>query len=373
MPRYAAAAARLLAKHLPRSVRPVGKVERARGVRTIEMALRKRSRRRVVIVCGAALGVAAAVLLVTQYARWNVEQPTANDVSIRATPTGKGAELRAPGMAERLEGTSALGPGQRIETPVDGGASLRLSTGTEMVLAQRTSFFVDSRGAVQHFSIHRGELSAHVAKLQAGQRFLITTPDAEIEVRGTRFAVRVLERPDGCKASSVTRLAVSEGVVEVRSGGGAVSVRAGGVWPSVCGTAEAAPPNSARLAEPVVPGEPTVSRPSAAPTPKRGAQPSMDALPEPVKDESPLTAQNDLFAEGVALRRQGDVRGALRAYQDLITRFPKSPLAENAMVERMRLMAKSHDSRAVDEARRYLARYPSGFAVLEARQLMERQ
>jgi outer membrane protein assembly factor BamD (BamD/ComL family) len=78
-----------------------------------------------------------------------------------------------------------------------------------------------------------------------------------------------------------------------------------------------------------------------------------------------------LFAEGVALRRRGDVAGALRAYQDLIAEFPSSPLAENAMVERMRLLSTSERARAREEARRYLRRYPRGFALEEARRLTD--
>ncbi|HYP87641.1 MAG TPA: hypothetical protein VEQ59_05800, partial [Polyangiaceae bacterium] len=76
----------------------------------------------------------------------------------------------------------------------------------------------------------------------------------------------------------------------------------------------------------------------------------------------------DLFAEGVARARQGDASGALRAYQDLLNRFPASPLAENAMVERMRLQTSTPDG--AKEAKRYLARYPRGFAVGEAQKLL---
>jgi outer membrane protein assembly factor BamD (BamD/ComL family) len=82
-----------------------------------------------------------------------------------------------------------------------------------------------------------------------------------------------------------------------------------------------------------------------------------------------LAQQNDLFAEGIALHRQGDVAGALRVFQSLVARYPASPLAENAFVERMRLLSSSHDPRARAEAERYIARYPRGFAVKEANRL----
>ena len=109
---------------------------------------------------------------------------------------------------------------------------------------------------------------------------------------------------------------------------------------------------------------------TAAPAPKRGAPSAARAAVGNVEAEhaSGLTLQNDLFAEGVARGRRGDTNGALRAYQELISRFPSSALAENAMVERMRLLAKS--PMGALEASRYLARYPHGFAVREAKQLV---
>ena len=77
-----------------------------------------------------------------------------------------------------------------------------------------------------------------------------------------------------------------------------------------------------------------------------------------------------MFAEGVARRRQGDASGALRVYQELLTRFPRSALAENALVERMRLLVSLGDPAKASEAKRYLARYPRGFAVKEAQALV---
>jgi TolA-binding protein len=227
-----------------------------------------------------------------------------------------------------------------------------------MDLAGNTSFRVDSQGEVERFSLQHGALSAHVAKLAQGQRFIVTTPDAEIEVRGTRFRLNVLERGQACGAGTRSRLDVSEGVVEVRAAGAFVSVKAGQHWPADCAVAA---DSSAEQSL----GDRGENRATAPSTTDASAPRS---APQPV---SALTQQNDLFAEGVALRRQGDVHGALRAYQDVIARYPNSPLAENAMVERMRLLKASQSPRARDEAKRYLARYPRGFALQEAQHLLE--
>jgi hypothetical protein len=157
-------------------------------------------------------------------------------------------------------------------------------------------------------------------------------------------------------------------VVEVRVSGSVIEVKAGQHWPSNCLSAER--PNDFGVnAE-----RPAASRAPASP-PKRGvAQAPTAATPNgeterTLERASALAAPNDLFAEGVAKRRQGDVSGALRAYQELLSRFPRSALAENALVERMRLLASIGAPSAAAEAKRYLARYPGGFAVKEAEQL----
>jgi len=249
-----------------------------------------------------------------------------------------------------------------------------------MDLSGRTSFRVESQGALERFSLQRGELAAHVAKLAAGQRFIISTPDAEVEVRGTRFRLRVVDEAQACGKGSRTRLEVSEGLVEVRSAGVVSRVAAGAYWPADC---------SMETEAYVAPSAPAIGTPSPvqhAAEARMGSQPvahsggvTTQRAPNPstsasaASDEtSPLSEQNDLFAQAVALRRQGDANGALRAYSALIARFPNSPLAENALVERMRLLLGRGDSGARGEAERYLARYPHGFAAQEARQIAAR-
>jgi hypothetical protein len=236
-----------------------------------------------------------------------------------------------------------------------------------LVLSGSTSFRVDSQGKSERFSLERGELLAHVAKLTDGKRFLVDTPDAQVEVRGTRFRLRVVDTGETCGSGSRTRLEVTEGVVEVRPQGGAGErVVAGQLWPRDCVPHLDAEPSRS----PPVGVASASAAPRATPLPKHAAPPAAatGAVPEVMAEqESSLTLQNDLFARGVALRRQGDVGGALRAYDELIRRYPSSPLSENAMVERLRIFAANGDARRQDEAKRYLSRYPQGFAVEEAR------
>ena len=238
-----------------------------------------------------------------------------------------------------------------------------------MILKGDTSFRVDSQGSTERFSLQRGELSAHVAKLAVGQRFIIATPDAEVEVRGTRFRVHVLNDLDGCSAASRTRLEVSEGIVEVRALGATVAVAAGQRWPTDCVDADTPHSSLAPLEIGRSAASPNASsvRPVAVVPHAIATAPALAAADH----ASELAQQNDLFAEADALHRQGDVAGALRAYQTLIARFPASPLAENALVQRMRLLSNRRDPRTHSEAERYIARYPRGFALKEAQRLMD--
>jgi TolA-binding protein len=244
-----------------------------------------------------------------------------------------------------------------------------------MDLSGSSSFRVDSQGTTEHFTLERGRLSAHVAKLAIGQRFIVATPDAEIEVRGTRFRVQVLDQGEICGAGARSRLEVSEGVVEVRAADKTTSVSAGQRWPADCARAAPGLAPAAVSEPPALPvsTRPRISEaarsPAAASRRPNGSSQVDDSASHAREPDSTLTAVNDLFAEGVALRRKGDSEGALRAYQAVIARFPSSPLAENALAERMRILASRHDPRAAREADQYLSRYPQGFAASEARAL----
>ena len=71
----------------------------------------------------------------------------------------------------------------------------------------------------KRFSLEAGSLFAKVAKLTADERFVVATPDAEVEVRGTAFRVTIVPADRACEDGSPTRLEVTEGVVVVRHAG----------------------------------------------------------------------------------------------------------------------------------------------------------
>lgn len=113
--------------------------------------------------------------------------------------------------------------------------------------------------------------------------------------------------------------------------------------------------------------EPLVSAVKRAPLPARASAsgsgtPAASAMPQ-----STLAEENQWFKEAAEASRNGDVNGALGKLERLLHEHPQSPLAQTALVRKFRLLAKAgrtEDARR--EAKRYLAAYPTGFAVSEA-------
>lgn len=95
--------------------------------------------------------------------------------------------------------------------------------------------------------------------------------------------------------------------------------------------------------------------------------PSADPSAEP---ESTLAEENQLFKRAADETRSGDAEAALTTLDRLLRAYPKSPLAQTALVRKFRLLAKSgRADEAKREAERYLGLYPSGFALQEAEEL----
>ena len=82
-----------------------------------------------------------------------------------------------------------------------------------------------------------------------------------------------------------------------------------------------------------------------------------------------LVAANDLFAAAARAGRERRPQDAIRLYSRLIELAPDGPLAEGAMAQRMKLLGAVDRGSAGRAAAEYLARYPDGFARVDARQL----
>lgn len=135
------------------------------------------------------------------------------------------------------------------------------------------------------------------------------------------------------------------------------------------------PPEPVRAATPSVSAAKKEARP--APSALRSPEATGDELTAPTPSAEPastLGAQNQLFREAVEAARSGDTAGALERLDRLLGSYPDSPLAQNALARKFRLLsAAGQQQAAATEARRYLRQYPTGFAVSEADRIVREQ
>lgn len=385
-PFYARWAGRFLGSH-PEEPLPVDEREREAAIGAIERAIRERGRQKARARWAMWLSVAAAAILcigvganayrthdaatgtgtgTTPEATAATPEATAAAATatagregaplrIVASATGLGATISSgPGGVFALAGEAHVAPGHRIVARGRSRATLAFSTGTQLTVENGGDLAVVEEGRSQVFSLSAGEIRAHVAKLGAGERFVVRTPDAEVEVRGTSFSVAIAPSEPSCGGGSVTRVTVDEGVVVVRRGATETRVGRGEEWPAGCDpTTEIA--STSETADTTTTNIPSGTHPARREAPGAGAS------------ASSLVEQNNLFSEALAFKNSGQRAAAVAAFERFLAKYPSSNLAENASVERMKLLLADDHPRGVSAARQYLRRYPSGFAQADAR------
>lgn len=376
-PHLARLATDLLASE-PASPCPPAHGAEARAIVALAARLRMRARRRrAARVVGAVALAAAMVLGIGQAMKMRsatlpshgAPAPTqpAEPTTASAVEPGGGSTLVRATVTSRLEPNAPLAPGDRVRTGASGPSSIVLSDTSHLRVERDAELVVTALSSTRAFLLEKGELRADVHRLAPGERFVVSTIDAEIEVHGTSFRVAVAPKSATC-AATLTRVHVFEGIVAVRFAGHEERLFAGEDWPREC-------PETPTAAASVPPQEASVSpRPVGAPiaAPTHSARP---ASPVPLTESVPkppgaLAEQNQLFAEATAARRIGDHAAALAAYDRILARHPDGFFAETAMVERMRTLADVDPPRARVAAAAYLARYPSGFARADAERLI---
>ncbi|MES1210503.1 MAG: FecR family protein, partial [Pseudomonadota bacterium] len=242
--RHAARAARLLrdarSRIAPQRTASPDEAIAALG-ETIRRVGARRRRRRGLLVGAAGAGLAAAAAVLVLRGGGSVRAPVATVASVSAPAARSfvfgrpaGASLtRAGEPPHPLSSGEPWRAGDRLRAtgePVE----LRSGDGTSLSVAADSELQLLRGDAERWLRLASGAVSVHVAKLKAGERFVIVTPDAEVEVRGTRFKVDVVPAAADCGGGTVTRVAVEEGLVEVRGPGGDVRVPAGAQWPTDC-------------------------------------------------------------------------------------------------------------------------------------------
>jgi ferric-dicitrate binding protein FerR (iron transport regulator) len=141
--------------------------------------------------------------------------------------------------------------------------------------------------------------------------FSVVTADARIVDVGTVFSVSVVPSETGAK----TLVQVEEGEVMVEHAGKQVRLRAPASWSSLV------------EAEPVALEPPTSS--SAEVEPASPVSQRRDT-PAGKKRRDTLDAETQLLQAGLASEQRGDYRGAVRDLEQLVKRYPGSPLAPDA-------------------------------------------
>jgi hypothetical protein len=360
-PKYSRLATTLLDEHPPLE-ESYDDSARTRAIGRMEEAMRAdaRARRRRIAVWSSGLAAAAVALAVFGgaclrrrpiNAATNAKTPPSS-VTATALALGATATLEHAGQRTSFDDATTIVIGDRVVAATSARAAISLSTGTHLTLDPGTLLDVVEQSRSQVYAISAGALQADVAKVPKDGRFAIRAGDAEVEVRGTSFRVAIVPSDPSCGEGTPTRVAVREGVVVVRRRGVEERVSAGESWPRGCKT----------------PSVPASAAPSvAAGVPAPSIAPSKSALAP-----SELSGQNDLFDAATTARRRGDAAGAIAGYDRFLAKYPASPLAENARVERMRLLATSDHARAVTAADDYLAHHPNGFAKQEALALAPR-
>jgi len=368
------------------------------AARAIRARVVRRARRRWALGAGAA---AAAVLAIVGANRALHRSPDARGAAVAAggatSATNGGAAPPSAvlagvhgsvlavsgGETSRVVEGRAAKAGDRFVALRDGGAALALSSGTRLTLEGGGDLVWLEQGASHVFGVAAGAVRADVAKLSPGERFVLRTDDAEVEVRGTSFRVTRAPSRASCGGGTTTRVEVFEGVVSVRAGSSETRVAAGGTWPAGCDDTSR-PGSEASLHAPDTPMDapPRPTAPTTATSPAHTAAtrapespPRVASAPDPsagaTARASDLAAQNDLFDEALAEERRGDTGLALATFERFERRYPASPLAENALAARMKMLRQVDRSRARDAARAYLQKYPAGFARADAQALLE--
>ncbi len=220
-----------------------------------------------------------------------------------------------------------------------------------------------------------GELELDITPLHAHERFRVITGDGEIEVRGTRFKVSVID-------DHLVAVRVWKGKVEVRSSGGAQAMLApGDDW--VREEQPVAPRACARSAIAPNPPPPVMARDEASPRrmPAHQSPPSIRRhakakrvaaiipAPKPLpaaRDERPLIGLSS-FGHAWTLLRSGDAEEAAAEFAEVERLAHGRDIEEDALYWRAVAVERTDDSAGAQTLfAAFLDRFPSSSRAGEA-------
>ena len=142
-----------------------------------------------------------------------------------------------------------------------------------------------------------------------------------------------------------------------------------GSAPLAAAPSTAAPPDEPAAADPNGDAKEGAHDDVANPSPPRPRLlGSGSARASASSEVSTLADQNRLLGAALEARKRNDDGKAIVFLNELLRKYPSSPLAQEARVERLRCLERlGRRGAAADEARRYLTDYPDGFAREEAK------
>ncbi|AUX46827.1 uncharacterized protein SOCE26_083360 [Sorangium cellulosum] len=267
--------------------------------------------------------------------------------------SGAGEALRPaeqPAIALRFQLPPRLAP--------DRGTTLRPSVDAR--------FERETRAGLDVVTLTDGALDVTVRRLAAGERFIVRTTDAEVEVRGTVFRVEA-------ERGHIRGVSVSEGKVEVRYAGLSTMILSGGSWRATGGAGAAALPGVVFLPAPGGSAAPSPgAEPSAPAAQGQGAPPAAAverkrAASGAASSSSPATRK---FAEAMQSLARGDYTRSAEQLEAFSVAHPGDARADEAdYLRAIALQRAGRTAEAAAAARRYLARRPKGAHRAEAKKI----
>lgn len=265
-----------------------------------------------------------------------------------------------------LERPGALGgtveASETITSEPSGTAALVLASDARVQLSPASQLVIAEASRQHTLALKHGTVTLDVPKLSANQHLAVTTAHARIVVVGTRFWVSVMPARDALGAR--TCVGVAQGTVRIVTAQGQTPLSAGNQWSSDGLACAAAPPLSTATSEassqfphsnslqtPKTTAHSVASAPRGEPAPLEDTGPAQQqrhtessearsavdvastAMPPVDVEQSSLDAQNRLFATAMAAQRAGQATRAAELLSELLTRYPHSPLADQASRE----------------------------------------
>jgi hypothetical protein len=326
------------------------------------------------LALAALVGGVCAVALSLTSALGTREPPLVESADVVQFVAGRATLSDGSGSASLAPGRLEVSNDAVLVTRAEEGAEFRLSSQTALQVAPASSVGLARNtaglgGFEERVRLRAGSVSLIVPKLGTRGKVSVETRDALVEVHGTQFSVRVVER---APLDPFTEVDVREGRVLVRSGELSRLLGAGEHWSSnepaepAPVAVPAAPVTEAAPAPPVIAAEPVRSSTRAVKQ-RRGTR-----RPESHETASDLAAQNQLMEAAELAQKSNMPSLALDRLDRLVRRYPDAELSHNARVERFRILkGMGKQQQAAAEAREYLERYPDGFAREEAEHLIQ--